>query len=59
MTRFNLRNKFRTATHLTASGLIKAGDAVADMQMPDTESFALGIKNIRRNIAQTIMPNHD
>ena len=56
MTALHIRHKLKTAAHLTASGLIKAGDAIGDMQVPNKASFELGIKNFRRNMAETIMP---
>ena len=58
MTPLNIRTNLKKAAHLTASGLIKAGDAVGNMQVPNTTSIGVGIKNIRRNIATTINPDN-
>ena len=58
MTALNIRTNLKKAAHLTASGLIKAGDSIGDLQMPSSTSIGLGIKNIRRNIATTINPDN-
>ena len=57
MTSLNIRTNIKKAAHFTASGLIKAGDAIEDLQMPNCTSIGLGIRNIRRNIAMTIHPD--
>lgn len=43
--------------YLTASGLVRAGDKIANAKVPSKGRIQYSVDNIRRNIANTINPD--
>ena len=57
MTAFNIRANLKELAHITASGLVKAGDAIGDLKAPKKSSIQYSVDNLRRNVASRINPD--
>ena len=57
MTALNFRKNMKNLAHLTAKGLIKAGDVIGDVKIPTKGNIQYTADNLRRNIANTINPD--
>lgn len=57
MTALNLRRNMANLAYLTASGLVKAGDKIANAKVPSKGKVQYSVDNLRRNIANTISPD--
>jgi len=57
MTALNIRANLKELAHLTASGLVKAGDAVGNAKLPKKSHVQYTVENVRRNIANKINPD--
>ena len=59
MTALNFRKNMANLAYLTASGLVKAGDKIANAKVPSINKGKIqySVDNIRRNIANTINPD--
>ena len=60
MTALNIRANLKELAHLTASGLVKAGDTIGDLKAPKLPSkgnIQYSVDNMRRNIAKHINPD--
>jgi hypothetical protein len=57
MTALNFRKNMANLAYLTASGLVKAGDKIANAKFPSKGKVQYSVDNLRRNIANTISPD--
>ena len=59
MTALNFRKNMANLAYLTANGLVKAGDKIANAKGPSISKGKIqySVDNIRRNIANTINPD--
>jgi|TARA_R100000084_G_scaffold20453_1_gene6891 hypothetical protein len=57
MTALNIRANLKELAHLTASGLVKAGDAIGDLKAPKKSNIQYNVDNLRRNVANRINPD--
>ena len=57
MTALNFRKNMKLLAHLTASGLVKAGDAIGDFKTPSKGNIQYSVDNLRRNVASRINPD--
>ena len=57
MTALNIRANLKVLAHLTASGLVKAGDAVGNAKLPNKSNIQFNVDNLRRNVANRINPD--
>ena len=57
MTVLNIRANLKELAHLTASGLVKAGNVIGDARIPSKGNIRYSIDNLRRNVANKINPD--
>ena len=57
MTALNIRANLKELAHLTASGLVKAGDAIGELKAPKKSNIQFNVDNLRRNVANRINPD--
>ena len=60
MTALNFRKNMKLLAHITASGLVKAGDTIGDLKAPTLPSkgnIQYSVDNLRRNVASKINPD--
>ena len=57
MTALNIRANLKELAHLTASGLVKAGDAIGELKTPTKGNIQYSVDNMRRNVANRINPD--
>jgi len=58
MTALNIRANLKELAHLTASGLVKAGDAIGELKTPSKGNIKYSVDNLRRNVANKINPDN-
>jgi hypothetical protein len=59
MSALNFRKNMANLAYLTASGLVKTGDKIANAKVPSISKGKIqySVDNLRRNIANTISPD--